>query len=176
MFITKEQLQQYTSNVPEDTDTMQDVYCSAACDIVTDYLGYSPESTDYKEVLDGNGTKQLQLCAKPVTEVKSVKIDGMDCDVTAFTVQGRYLYRTDGAVFSDDERNIVVTYTAGYENVPGIIVMTALRIAGLLQTESGNNIGITSKTFGDEGSRTFYKTKFDDYLVPLEKYRIYEAS
>ena len=176
MFITKEQLQQYTGKITEDTDVMQNVYCSAACDIVTCYLGYQPESTDYSEVLDGNGTKRLQLSAKPVTEIKSVKTDGKDCNTDAFTAQDRYLYRTDGGVFSNGERNIVVKYTAGWENVPGIIVMTALRIAGLLQTESGNNIGITSKTFGDEGSRTFYKTKFDDYLAPLEKYRIYEAS
>lgn len=176
MFITKEQLQQYTGSITEDTDTMQDVFCSAACDIVADYLGYSPESAGYTEVLDGAGTKRLQLSAKPVTEVKSVKIDGKDCNTDAFTAQERYLYRTDGGIFSGGERNIVVKYTAGFETVPGIIIMTALRIAGLLQTESGNNIGITSKTFGDEGTRTFYKTKFDDYLVPLERYRIYEAS
>ena len=175
MFITKEQLQQYTNVLPDDTDTMQNVYCSAACGIVADYLGYSPESTDYTQVFDGTGNKRLQLAALPVTEIKSVKADGKAEDVTAFTAQDRYLFRTDGGVFPSGERNIVVCYTAGWENVPGIIIMTALRIAGLLQTESGNNIGITSKTFGDDGGRTFYKTKFDDYLAPLEKYRIYGA-
>jgi hypothetical protein len=176
MFITKEQLQQYTGKITEDTDIMQDVYCSAACDIVEDYLGYAPESKEYTEVLDGTGSNQLALSAKPVTDVKSVLINGKAMDATTFTAQDRYLYRNDGYSFPVGRRNIVVKHTAGNKTVPGIIIMTALRIAGLLQTEGSGNIGITSKTFGDEGSRTFYKTKFDDYLVPLERYRIYEAA
>jgi len=91
MFITKEQLQQYTNVLPDDTDTMQNVYCSAACGIVADYLGYSPESTDYTQVFDGTGNKRLQLAALPVTEIKSVKADGRAEDATAFTAQDRYL-------------------------------------------------------------------------------------
>ncbi len=173
MFITTDQLQQYTGVENEDSNTMQSVYCSASCNIIEDYLGYSPESTDISEVLDGNATSQIALSSKPVTAIKSVKINGKSIDVSNFVAQDRYLYRTDGYNFTSGLRNIVITYTAGYESVPGIIVMTALRIAGILQSEGGGNVGITSKSFGDEGSRTFYKTKFDDYLSPLEKYRIY---
>jgi hypothetical protein len=54
------------------------------------------------------------------------------------------------------------------EPMPNIIKLTGLRIAALLQTESDNNIGITGKSFGDSGSRTFVNyTNFDKYLLPI---------
>jgi hypothetical protein len=57
--------------------------------------------------------------------------------------------------------------------VPAIFKQTALRISSLLLTEADNNIGITSKQFGDSGSRTFINyTNFDKYLLPLSKYKL----
>jgi hypothetical protein len=58
-------------------------------------------------------------------------------------------------------------------SMPVIFKQTVLRIAALLLTEADNNIGITSKSFGDMGSRTFISyTNFDKYLYPLSKYRL----
>jgi hypothetical protein len=57
--------------------------------------------------------------------------------------------------------------------MPKIITMTVLRIAAILVSESSNNIGVTSKFFGDSGTRTFINyTNFDKYLTPLSTYRI----
>jgi hypothetical protein len=103
MLITREELQKYSGIVPNE-DGLQDMYCTAAEDIISNYLGY------------------------PVTE--------------------------------------------RFEDPPAVIVLTALRIATLLQTESDNNIGITSKTFGDSGTRVFTNyTNFDKYLLPLSAYK-----
>lgn len=53
-----------------------------------------------------------------------------------------------------------------------IIKLTVMRIASLLQIESDGNIGVTSKSFGDSGSRTFVNTvNFDKYLIQLSPYR-----
>lgn len=58
-------------------------------------------------------------------------------------------------------------------DLPNIILMTIFRIASLLQSESDSNIGVTSKSFGDSGNRTFVNTvNFDKYLIQLAKYRI----
>jgi hypothetical protein len=58
-------------------------------------------------------------------------------------------------------------------DVPPILKQTILRIATLLLTEADNNIGITSKQFGDSGGRTFINyTNFDKYLNPLSRYRL----
>jgi hypothetical protein len=61
------------------------------------------------------------------------------------------------------------------EPLPNIIKLTGLRIAALLQTEGDNNIGVTGKSFGDSGSRTFVNyTNFDKYLLPISKHRLLE--
>jgi hypothetical protein len=57
--------------------------------------------------------------------------------------------------------------------LPTIFTQTILRIAALLQTESGGDIGVTSKSFGDSGTRSFINfTNFSKYLEPVSKYRL----
>ena len=57
--------------------------------------------------------------------------------------------------------------------IPKIILMTVLRIAAILMSESDSNIGVTSKSFGDSGGRSFINyTNFDKYLSPLSGYRL----
>jgi hypothetical protein len=57
--------------------------------------------------------------------------------------------------------------------IPNIFKQTQLRIASLLYQEADQNIGVTSKSFGDSGSRTFINyTNFDKYLSPLSKYSL----
>jgi len=56
--------------------------------------------------------------------------------------------------------------------IPEIIKLTIMRIAAILQTEGDSNIGITSKSFGDSGTRTFINTtNFDKYLIQISNYR-----
>jgi hypothetical protein len=86
--------------------------------------------------------------------------------------------------FHAEKRNIKVKYDAGWgtiinddeknsEYLPGIIKMTVLRIASLLQNESDSNIGITSKSFADSGTRTFINyTNFDKYLIQISNYKL----
>ena len=80
-------------------------------------------------------------------------------------------------IYIDSAENVVEDYLnkalADFETLPGIVKLTILRIAALMQTESEGNIGITSKQFGESGSRTFIKTTdYTPYLQPLSKYRV----
>jgi len=57
--------------------------------------------------------------------------------------------------------------------IPEIIKLTVMRIGAILQTESDSNIGVTSKSFGESGARTFINTtNFDKYLIQISQYRI----
>ena len=57
--------------------------------------------------------------------------------------------------------------------IPAEIISTILRIAALLQSESDSNIGVTSKSFGDSGSRSFVNyTNFNKFLLPISKFRL----
>jgi hypothetical protein len=81
-----------------------------------------------------------------------------------------------GFSYSEHGANIIFggyAANASAVEMPAIFKQTALRIAALLATEANDNIGITSKQFGDSGSRTFINyTNFDKYLSPLSKYRL----
>jgi len=170
-WIIASDLKAYTKVIPGNTDegNLLDTYCSAACNIVTSYLGYNPVSSDYTKVLDGSGKNYLVVPSLPVTKVNSLMIDGNTANIANISFDGQFIYRPE--IFNKGDRNIIINYTAGYDIIPGIMSITALRIAALLQTESSGNIGVTSRSFGDDGSRSFYKTKFDDYLEPLVGYR-----
>mgnify|MGYP000867949562 FL=1 len=79
-------------------------------------------------------------------------------------------------IYIDASENVVEDYLnkalADFDTIPGIIKLTVLRIAALMQVEADGNIGITSKTFGESGSRTFIKTTdYTPYLQYISKYR-----
>jgi hypothetical protein len=73
-------------------------------------------------------------------------------------------------IFGGGANNIGVIETMA---VPSVFKQTILRIAALLLSEADSNIGVTSKSFGDSGTRTFINfTNFDKYLQVLSKYRL----
>jgi hypothetical protein len=81
---------------------------------------------------------------------------------------------TDGGnAFSTFDDDVDGGNSKNHIIMPDIIKMTVLRIATLLQTESDSNIGVTSKSFADSGTRTFVNTvNFDKYLIQISKYKL----
>jgi len=77
------------------------------------------------------------------------------------------------------EKQLLNPQTGILENVnieteiPEIIKLTIMRIGALLLSESDSNIGVTSKSFSDSGTRTFINTvNYDKYLIQISQYRI----
>jgi hypothetical protein len=170
------------SGAHDNSDLLQQ-YVDAAENIVNAYLGYSPTLRDYDQLFDGSGTPGLQLRARPVQNITGAEIAGRSVQ-TDFLVAGEFIYFTGGKIFPTGKNNIRIAYTAGWgtasgddeangECLPKLIVMTVLRIAALLQSEGGANIGVTSKSFGDSGARSFVNfTNFDKYLVQISPYKL----
>jgi hypothetical protein len=78
-----------------------------------------------------------------------------------------------GDAFSDYAEDSEAAGALIVPQMPKIITMTVLRIASILESESNSNIGVTSKSFGDSGSRSFINyTNFDKYLLPINGYRL----
>jgi hypothetical protein len=170
MIISKEEFEQYTDNYPDD-DVLIDVYIDSAVNIIVDYLGYDPIKQSHTELYSGDGSIELELKNTKIHSIEVLAISGEE--KTEFVIDDNRLVLTNGDKFIQGTKNILVQYTGGYEPIPGIIKMTALRIAALLSTESDGNIGITSKTFQDSGSRTFVNTtNFNKYLAPIESYKL----
>jgi len=224
MIVSVKNFQRFTNVFSED-EGLQESYLQSAQNVVEDYLGYGLRRQIHTVFLDGNGSFELQLRARPVNEILSVQINGVEMDSRLFYSQNEFIYLKEG-VFPVGRRNVIVKYDAGYSeaqssesaggcccvldddgnqivnggwaeitpelepapeptdppenpdsevmsNAPAIIQTTILRIAAILQTESDGNIGITSKSFGDSGNRTFVnQTNFDKYLIQISGYKI----
>jgi hypothetical protein len=147
-------------------------------------LGYSPTLHSYTHCFDGNGTNELQLRAKPIAAIVSVEIGGQSIPLSEFynTSDSEFLYYNK--IFPAGKRTVKVEYDAGWgttadddttngDYLPKIIKMTVLRIASLLQSESNQNIGVSSKSFGDSGTRTFINyTDYSKYLLPISVFKL----
>jgi hypothetical protein len=179
-YVTVEELQDYSGVHSESI--LQQAYIDSAENIVNAYLGYSPTLHNYIQNFNGTGTNELQLKAKPIQNIVNVEINGTSIPVTEFKISNEFIYWNKN--FPYGKQNIKIEYTGGYgfipdddtaneEFLPKIIVVTVLRIATLLQTESDSNIGVTSKSFADSGTRTFINTvNFDKYLAPISIHKL----
>lgn len=168
MIITKEDLQAFTRVYPEDEDNLQDLYIGSATDVVTSYLGYSPEQQEYSVYLDGDGSSIVYIPNKKIENLV-VEINGLE--ETNYILSGcRVAFPYAIPVGCS---NIHLTYTGGWETIPSSIKHATLRIAALLQTEAQNNIGVTGISNPMEGSRTFINyTNFSKYLTPISQYKL----
>ena len=92
----------------------------------------------------------------------------------SFTVSGnKVTSKMSNYRFPKGLDNIYVNYVSGWtkENLPASIKMAVYRIAALMLSESHGNIGVTSKTFGDQ-SRTFVTLNdYSKYLKAISGYR-----
>lgn len=80
------------------------------------------------DTLDGNGESTLRLTRTPVTELDTVEIDGEDVTADCKVYDHGDLYY-DGGVFPTGHQNVVVTYSAGFEEtVPERLQLAVLLI------------------------------------------------
>ena len=171
MIITIEDLQKFTQIYPDDNETQQELFIQAASDIVCNYLRYNPEEKEYNIFVNGTETEEIEINYNPITEIKEIKINNEAINIDNIAFYNNCIFYKDSNTFPKGKINII--FKAGYKVIPAIIKLTTLRIAGILQTENNNNIGISSKSFQDSGTRTFVNTtNFDKYLLPISDYRI----
>ena len=150
----------------EDAVLLKTEFLKAAEGIVTDYLGFSPEEKEYKDVLlDGTDKGILYLPARNITKLSALAFDGEEKDISDIILaDDRIEYKT-GAVFRRLGRKyIFLSFKAGWDenSMPSTIRLAVLRIA----------IGLTGKSFADN-SRTFVSySNYRKYLEPLAPLRI----
>ena len=174
-YITVAGLKDYLKAFP-DNDNEFTRYVNAAMQTVNSYIGFDPENSSRTETVKGKNYYQLPLRAMPITAITSIVVDreAISLDnvaVSADSDNSNYIEFTDGSIFTAGKR-YTVTYTAGWITVPPDIVNAAYRIAGVLYAESDGNIGISSKSFGESGSRVFLNSSLKKYLDEISSYKI----
>ncbi len=153
-------------------DSLAASHLKSAQEIVENYLHFNLESKDYITKSISTGRAYVRAKARPITELRSVKINGESLPIEDFVFCNEYVYRT--AQNFPNSAIVEMEYTAGFtaDTIPEIIKTTVWQIAALRQIESGQNIGVSSKSFGDSGSRVFLSTrKYDDFLINCSKFK-----
>ena len=166
----------YTNNyeTSPEVDELKMTYLDTALSVVEEYLGYELFMSEHEETHCGITGHRCYLKNIPVCEVYSVKVDGKEIPPIM------YVSDEDGIIIKDYDHHhgfrewqrIYVDYSSGYREIPAIIKMTIFRIASLLMTEANGNIGLTSKSFGADNSRSFLNyTSYAKYLEPVSPFR-----
>ena len=168
----------YSGNYEDASEAVQlkGAFLSTAEDIVTSYLGFDPKQREYTDVVaSGSGSRRLYLRARNITSVEALTVGTTAVDTALVTACDDHIRYIDYATkFPVGEDNIRLSYTAGWETeqMPSVIVVSILRIATLMLSETGGNIGLTGKSFADN-SRTFVNySNYRKYLQPLDSLRI----
>lgn len=168
----------YSGNYEDSPEAvlLKGAFLATAEDIVTSYLGFDPNQQEYTDVVaSGSGSRRLYLRARNITSVRSLTVGTVVVDPAVVKAYDDYISFIDHATkVPTGEDNIIVSYTAGWEigQMPSVIVVSILRIATLMLSETGGNIGLTGKSFADN-SRTFVNySNYRKYLQPLDSLRI----
>lgn len=171
MIVSYEDLQDF-AGISTDAQSLVELQIQGAQEIVEDFLGYGIEETEKTLTLSGDLDRQLNLGA-PIGELSGLSFDGEEQDLSEFYSSGEYLCRLK-APFPRGERNISVTFTAGYatEDIPAVMKLTVLEIAAVLFSQGDGNIGVQSISDPNTGSRTFMERSFKRYLNKLISYKV----
>ncbi len=162
-------------DAPEAAELKGAFLCTAE-DIVSSYLGFDPKQQEHTDIVcSGTGSRRLYLPCRNITAVQALTVGTADVDTSLVAACDDHIRFVDHATkFPVGEDNIVVSYTAGWDTqeMPSVIVVSILRIATLMLSETGGNIGLTGKSFADN-SRTFVNySNYRKYLQPLDSLRI----
>jgi len=133
MIVSVADLQKFT-RVIEDDDR-QKLYVDSATEIVENYLGYGLALAKYSSVLDGNGTREIRLRARPIRTVLRVAIDGAAATPGGFETSGEFLVRKNG-VFPAGSGNVHAVYWAGFSPPGGVDLGGGILDGGNAGTEA----------------------------------------
>lgn len=155
---------------------LKETFLASAEEIVTAYLGFSPELKQYESVvLSGTGTSQFFLGCRNILSLQAITIEGAALDPSLFSASDDHIhFKEAGLILASGVDNIRISFTAGWpkEEMPSVITLSILRIATLMLSETDGNIGLTGKSFADN-SRTFINySNYRKYLQPLDGLRI----
>lgn len=167
-------------------DSRLEAYINTISSAIEKYLKRTLKAGDYTEKYSGTDEQELILNNYPVNSVDSVAIDGIELNEEDYEfLSSGVLLKSDGWLISGlgnylsgkidfPERNIEVTYNAGFETVPDDLKLVVYEAVSDLyfRKKSGGEV-IQSKKV-DDVSVTFVKKEglfSPDILTVLNGYK-----
>jgi len=137
-------------------------------------------SASYSDVLDGNGHDGLHLKNWPITAVSSVTVNGIvvslstDGRTNGYVFDDKFLYilpATNVGHFQKGIRNVLVSYTAGYAEVPFDVEQACIELVALRYRER-DRIGKKSESLNGQQTVSYSTRDLgDDIRKMLKNYR-----
>ncbi|MFQ5956176.1 MAG: head-tail connector protein [Candidatus Brocadiales bacterium] len=118
-----------------------------ASDLVHSYCGRIFTEASYDEYYDGDGTEGLLANQYPISTVTSLEVDGIQKDVSSYTLYGQLgLLKLKSGTFPKGKNNVRLQYTAGYSTIPNDLEQVAIELVALKYYDRGRNrLGIEAK-------------------------------
>lgn len=147
-----EDLKSWLGYDPDDTADDQSLLrlLAAASGSVEAYCERSFSLATYNELLDGNGQTEINLQNWPISNVLSLQID--DRFIPAFGAgvprgwtAKDWKVSLVGYRFARGERNVAISYNAGYFTIPDVLQQAVIEIAAY-RWRGRNRIGLASQT------------------------------
>jgi hypothetical protein len=148
---------------------------TAASGFVENWLGRAIGLTSYVETRDGTGGTTLAFAVTPVMAVSALAIDGNPVLPSADGIAPGYVFSSSrlaliGGGFRRGLANVLVSYQAGYADVPPEVEQAVIAIAALRYRER-ERIGLVSKGLAGETTSFAQKDMPADALTALQRYR-----
>lgn len=145
----------------DDTQTVQDLITSAS-DFIKKWLGRDIVQTDYEDIRDGTGGRQLVFAAFPVTSVSLVKVDEVAVPLAASSIASGYSFTGTRIIlrgqflFRRGLSNVVLHYTAGFgdNDIPPAISQACVEFVAQRWRERAR-IGIKQENIVGVDSHTY---------------------
>lgn len=157
-----------------------------ASGMIIDFCNRDFKSQDYVVYAHGRGNYILVLPQFPVTTVSEIKVvasdgseenllTGDDTIENTVDMEGSTITLRKGYFFPSGQRNIKVSYTAGYETIPYAITKACKEIATMIYKESKGGedlLGVRSESKGvGAASSKSYNTSSNDLLEKIAPFR-----
>lgn len=149
---------------------------TAASQYIVTWLGRPIARADYRENRDGTGGRRLGFAVTPVVTVLSLTVDDVSVPPATNATGSGYAF-TPSELFLCGYRlargigNIVVTYTAGFAEVPPDIGQACLELVALRYRER-TRIGEVSKRIGTDTVAYSQKDMSPSIATLLQQYRV----
>jgi hypothetical protein len=170
----------------DDQQTVLDLITSAS-DFLKKWLGRDIVSTDYEDIRDGPGGRQLVFAAYPVTAVDLVMVDEVSIPLAASSIASGYSWTDTRIVlrgqflFWRGLSNVVLHYTAGFDesNIPPAISQACVEFVAQRWRERArigikqeNIVGVDSHTYNVSDLQPATRTAVNLYrtVAPVAAY------
>lgn len=159
-------------------DLLQDLVTALSAYIVT-FLNREIKSGARSDKLDGLGRNRIRLRHYPITAVSAVSIGGVAVSASqdglknGYIFDDKYLYLLDGSnpsVFTTGIRNVSVSYTAGYTEVPQDIDRICVEMISK-RYKDRQRIGLTSEGIQGQATSFSQSDMTSDTSRLLDNYR-----